>query len=199
MRRDPGPERLREVDARAAALDAAAPRRGQRARLRPRRLRRPAAGAQAREPRLGRGVVLQEDVLGREPELRGALLRDEPAADRGPDPGDPRAGRLSLRQAERADGESLARDAAEGRSGAGAPHLAGPAAARRADDRARPSLEARGAGVRPRDPVGARRDDPPLHARPRTRPRPWPTASACSTAAGCSSSRRFPRSASASG
>ena len=35
----------------------------------------PRAGAQARQPRLGRGELLQEDVGRREPALRGALLR----------------------------------------------------------------------------------------------------------------------------
>ena len=54
------------------------------------------------------------------------------------DPGDPRAGRLPAGPARRADGEPLARDAAEGRARAGAAHLAGRAAARRADDGARP-------------------------------------------------------------
>ena len=39
----------------------------------PRRLPR----ASAREPRVGRGLVLQEDVGRREPELRGPLLRDD--------------------------------------------------------------------------------------------------------------------------
>ena len=34
-----------------------------------------AAGAEAHHPRLCRGLVLQEDVGGREPQLRGALLR----------------------------------------------------------------------------------------------------------------------------
>ncbi len=85
---------------------------------------------------------------------------------RGPDPRDPRASRLPARPPRRADGEPLARDAAEGRSRAGAPDVAGAAPARRADDRARPALEARGAGLHPRDPDEARLDDPPLHARP---------------------------------
>ena len=62
-------------------------------------------------------------------------------------PGDPRARRLPVEARRRADGEPLARDAAEGRARAGAAHLAGAAAARRADDGPRPALEARGAGV----------------------------------------------------
>ena len=39
------------------------------------------------------------------------------------------------------------------------------AAARRADDRPRPALQAGGAGVHPRDQAAARLDDPALHAR----------------------------------
>ena len=73
-------------------------------------------------------------------------------ADARPDPGDPRARALPEGPAHRLDGEPLARDAAEGRARAGAPHLAGAAPARRADDGPRPALEARGAGVHPRDP-----------------------------------------------
>ena len=88
-----------------------------------------------------------------------------PAADARRDPGDPRAGRLPGRPARRVDGEPVARHAAEGRARAGAADVARAAAARRADDRPRPALEARGAGVRPRGPGRARRDDPALHAR----------------------------------
>ena len=40
-----------------------------------RRLDRAAPGTQARQPRLGRGQLLQEDVGRREPALRRALLR----------------------------------------------------------------------------------------------------------------------------
>ena len=47
---------------------------------------RPAPGAQARQPRLGRGELLQEDVRGREPALRGALLRHGAARDARRDP-----------------------------------------------------------------------------------------------------------------
>ncbi len=166
--RHPGPERLGQVDAGPPALDAAPPRRRHRARLRARRLHRAAAGAQARQPRVGRGVVLQEDVRGREPQLRGALLRHDGAARRAskiPEILD-RVGFPADRR-ERADGEPLARHAAEGRARAGAAHVARPAAARRADDGPRPALEARGAEVHPRDPRDARGDDPALHARPR--------------------------------
>src|SRR4026208_2304417 len=49
---------------------AARRRRRQRARLRARRLQGSAPGAQARQPRLGRGELLQEDVRRREPALR---------------------------------------------------------------------------------------------------------------------------------
>ena len=44
--------------------------------------------------------------------------------------------------------------------------LAGPAPVGRADDRPRPAVEARGAGVHPRGPRGPRHDDPALHPRP---------------------------------
>ena len=62
VRRRARPERLGQVDARPRALDAAALRRRQRARVRPRRRARRARRAPARQPRLGRGVVLQADV-----------------------------------------------------------------------------------------------------------------------------------------
>ena len=83
------------------------------------------------------------------------------------DPRDPRARRLPARPPRRADGEPLARHAAEGRARAGAADVAGAPSPRRADDGPRPALEARGAGVHPRDPRDARLDDPALHARPR--------------------------------
>ena len=54
--------------------------------------------------------------------------------------------------AQRGDGEPLARHAAEGRARAGPADLAGAPAARRADDRPRPALEAGGAELHPRDP-----------------------------------------------
>ena len=44
--------------------------------LRSRRLQGHARGREARQPGLGRGLLLQEDVRRREPELRRALLRD---------------------------------------------------------------------------------------------------------------------------
>src|SRR5262249_54479812 len=81
------------------------------------------------------------------------------------------------------DGAPLARNAAEGRTRASVAHVTGRVAPRRADDGARPALEARGAGLHPRDPRDARRDDPPVHARPprgrgaerpRRHPRPRP-------------------------
>src|SRR5262249_36463295 len=111
-------------------------------------------------------VVLQEDVRGRGPRLRGAVLRPAPARAPRPHPGDPGARRLPARAGGGADGEPLARDAAEGRARPGAPDLAGPAPARRADDGARPALEAGGAGLRPRASLAPRHDDPPLYTRP---------------------------------
>ena len=165
VRRDPGPERLGQVDARPRALDAAARRRRRGARLRARRVHGDAGGAPSRQPRLGRGELLQEDERGREPLLRGAVLRHDAGADPRRDPADPRARRLPGRPPRRGDGAPVARDAAEGRARAGPAHLAGAAAARRADDGPRPALEAGGAGVHPRDPGAERLDDPALHAR----------------------------------
>ncbi len=106
-------------------------------------------------------------------------------ADARPDPGDPRDGRLPGRPPRRADGEPLARHAAEGRARTGAADVSCPAAARRADDGPRPALEARGAGVHPRV---RRRTTPPSSSARTTwrRRRRSPTASASSTAAGCS-------------
>ena len=134
--------------------------------LRPRPVRHP-RGAPARQPRLGRGLLLQEDVVDREPLLRGPVLRAHRRPDPRPDPGDPRARRLPGRPAQRGDGGPVARHAAEGRARPRAPDPADPAPARRADDGPRPALEARGPGLHPRDPRDARRDDPALHARPR--------------------------------
>ena len=165
MRRHPGAERLGEVDARAPPLDAPAPRRRVGDRVRKRRLPAPARGTAAGEPRVGRGVVLQAHVAGREPELLRPLLRDDPAPVARGDPAHPRAGRVPARAARRADGGPVARHAAEDRACPRAPHRARPAPARRADDRPRPALEARGAGVHPLDPRAARRDDPALHPR----------------------------------
>ena len=48
---------------------------GSGAHLRARRVQGDEGRAAARQPRLGRGVVLQEDVGDREPRLRGAVLR----------------------------------------------------------------------------------------------------------------------------
>ena len=157
--------------------------------LRPRRLQGAARGPPAREPRLGRGLVLQEDVGGREPLVRGAVLRhDRRAQTRAQIPRDPRAGRLPADRRGRADGEPLARHAAEGRARARAADLAGAAAAGRADDGARPALEARGAGLHPRDP---RRRTTRRSCSARTtspRRRCSPTGSGSSTAASCSRS-----------
>ena len=81
VRRHPRPERLGEVDARPSPLDAAHQRRRRGADLRPRRVRGDVGDPPARQPRLGRGVVLQEDVRGGEPLVRGALLRDDAEPD----------------------------------------------------------------------------------------------------------------------
>jgi len=74
-------------------------------------------GAQAREPRLGRGLVLQEDVGGREPELRARFTGCAPRRPRG-DSADSGPSRLSRRPPRRPDGAPLARHAAEGGAGA---------------------------------------------------------------------------------
>src|SRR5581483_5079266 len=136
-----------------------------RLRLRARRVQGPAGGAPAREPRVGGGELLQEDERGREPRVRCTLLRNDAVGDARADPGHPRARGVPAEPPRRGDGAPVARDAAEGRARAGAAHLAGAPAARRADDRARPALEGGGAGVHPRDPAAARLDDPALHAR----------------------------------
>src|SRR5439155_15614595 len=125
MRRDPRPERLGQVDARSAAVDAAAARRRYRGGLRPRRLPPAARGAAARQPRFRRGVLLQEDVLDRESELRRPVLRDDCRRDAGADPGDPRSGRIPREAAPRVDGAPLPRYAAEGLARTSAPYLAG--------------------------------------------------------------------------
>ena len=113
-------------------------------------------------------------------------------------PRDPRARRLPGGAAQRGDGGSLARHAAEGRARPRAPDAADPAPARRADDGPRPALEARGPGLHPRDPRDARRDDPALHPRPRRgrgarRPRrdPRRRRAALPRAASTSSRRRY--------
>ena len=153
--------------------------------------REDARRAPARQPRLGRGVASSRrcraaENLGYAARFYGMTL----ARDARQDPRDPRAGRLPARPPRRADGEPLARDAAEGRARAGAPHLAGAAPARRADDGARPALEARGAGVHPRDP--SRRTTRRSCSARTTSPRPRrsPSASGSSTAGGCSRSSR---------
>ena len=66
--------------------------------LRLRRVQGGAGGAPARQPRVGRGELLQEDERGREPRLRGAVLRHGAARDAREDPDDPRAGRLPRRR-----------------------------------------------------------------------------------------------------
>ena len=168
VRRDPGPERLGQVDPGPAAVDAALQRRRQRARSSattssPTRARcassstasrsRPASSRRCRPARTCTTRRASTGWAPRETRVKIPAILDE--------------GRLPGRPAQRADGEPLARDAAEGRARAGAPDLAGAAPARRADDGARPALEARGAGLRPRGAGDARRDDPALHARPR--------------------------------
>ena len=144
----------------------------------------------AREPRLRRGELLQEDVRVREPLVRGALLRHAAVADARTRSRRSYDGRLPGRPPPRGDGEPVARHAAEGRARACAPHVTGAAAARRADDGPRPALEARGAGVHPATCASrtTRRSCSARTTWPRRRRSP--TASACSTAASCSSSSR---------
>ena len=135
--------------------------------LRPRRVQGAARGQPARQPRVGRGLVLQEDVVGGEPVLRGALLRHVAARHPQEDPGDPRAGRVPAGPAVRVDGEPVARNAAEGRARPRAADVTRRAAPGRADHGPRPALEAGGAGLHPRDQGEPRLHDPALHARPR--------------------------------
>ena len=100
----------------------------------------------------------------------------------------------SRSSAPRADGGPVARDAAEGRARPRAADLADAAAARRADDRPRPALQARGPGVHRRGPPHARHDDAAVHARhgrgggarrPRRDPAPGPPARARGARARC--------------
>ena len=134
---DPGPERLGEVDAGPSALDAPPAGRRVCAHPRARRRGRASGGPQAREPRVRRGVLLQEDVGVGEPQLRRPLLRDDLQGDPGEDSGDPRARGIPARPTGRADGGALARDAAEGRARPRLAHVTGRPAPRRADDGAR--------------------------------------------------------------
>ena len=158
VRRDPRPERLGQVDAGPAALDVAPARRRRGARS------SATTRSRRREPCAGSSTASRSRRASsrrcprREPRLRGALLRDDAGQTRERDPADPRARRLPADR-RRADGEPVPRHAAEGRARPRAAHVARPAAARRADDRPRPALEARGAGVHPRGPGDPRRDD----------------------------------------
>ena len=123
VRRHPRPERVREVDAGPSARDAPP---------------RTTAAAPSvfgheisRDPRGVRRLVNRVSVeasffkkmsSAENLRLRGPLLRDDARRDRAAHPGDPRAGRVSRRAPRRADGEPLARHAAEGRARAGPPH-----------------------------------------------------------------------------
>ena len=143
--------------------------------------------APAREPRLGRGLLLQEDVLDGEPLVRGALLRDDARRDARRDSAHPREGRLPLRSPRRGDGGPLPRHAAEGRARARAADRSRSCSCstsrRRASTRARSSRSrtssARSGRSTTRRSCSARTTS--------TRPRRSPTASASSTAATCSS------------
>ena len=177
-----------------AAVDTPAAGRRQRAGVRPRRGPRGGrGGAAAGQPRVGRGVVLQADVGGREPVLRGAVLRPDAARDtrRGSRRSSSGSGFPSSAR-DRADGGAEPRHAAEGRARAGAADLAGAAAARRADDRARPALQARGAGVHRAScaPRTTRRSCCARTTWPR--PRRSPSGSGSCTPGGCSRSSRPP-------
>ena len=152
---------------------------------------RHARRAPARQPRLGRGLVLQEDVVDREPVLCGQVLRAHRQPDPRPDPGDPRARRLPGRTPQRGHGGPVARDAAEGRARPRAPDAADPPAPGRADDRARPALEARGPGLHPRDPRRRTTRRSCSARTTSTRRRRSRTGSASSTTAGCSRSSRW--------
>src|SRR4029453_10013469 len=163
----PRPERLREVDADQAALDAAPERRRRRAHLRSRRLHRNESRPPADQPRVRGGLLLQEDVRDREPELRSSLLRDGARRDQEADSRDPRAGRIPARPDRGAARGYVSRDAAEGGACTRPADGTNRAAPRRADDRPRPALEGRGADIHPRDPRTPRRNRPALHARPR--------------------------------
>ncbi len=163
---------------------------GSRAGLRTRRLHRAAAGSEAHQPGLGRGLVLQEDVGGREPQLRGALLRHDSRPDALEDPRDPRRGSASRRTGA-ASRWRTSRAACSRRSlwrgrCSRRPSCCCSTSRRQASTRARSrrcsSSSARSATRTRRRSCSARTTSP--------RPRPSPTASASSTAASCWCSRR---------
>ena len=90
--------------------------------------------APARQPCVGRGLLLQEDVGGREPVLRGAVLRGRHPRDADAHPGDPRPRGLPALAPRLTHGAVVPGYAAEGGAGARTAHLAGAAAPRRTDD-----------------------------------------------------------------
>ena len=108
---------------------------------------RRAVGAPPRQPRVGRGRLLQgAEPLG-EHALRRAPLRQRRRGHAPARARDPRAARPAARHPRPADEAAVARPAAEGRDRAQLPHRAVAAADGRADDRARPALQERGAGA----------------------------------------------------
>ena len=163
---DPRPERLGQVDARPPALDAAAARRRLRPHLRPRRLRETARRAAARQPRLGRGQLLQADERRGEPLLRGAVLRDDAAATRERIPeildrvGFPSSAAASRWRTSRAGCSRRSRSRARCSPRRCCCSLDEPTTG--LDPRSKLEVQ----DLRPRDAGRARRDDPALHARP---------------------------------
>ena len=114
--------------------------------------------ASAREPGLGGGVLLQEDVVGGEPRLRRALLRHDISGNARPDPEIlERVGFPPDRRDEPM--EALSRGMQQKVALARARSRLRSSFCRRADHGPRPALEARGAGVHPRDPRDGHRDD----------------------------------------
>src|SRR6266403_422974 len=124
MSRDPGSERLGQVDSGPAAFDAAAAGRRHRRDLRPRRRPGLALGTEAGEPGVRRGLVLQEDVVRGELVVCREVLRHGPDRDAGEDPEDPEPCWFPDGPEARGYGAPVSGNAAEGRARARAAHLA---------------------------------------------------------------------------